>query len=81
MEPPGEVQNFCADKTESSLRGSNWPNIEVQPRLIRCKFKVVKCSFLRGLVITGIHGLGTMLNICQTRGFTDPYWPFCAKMH
>ena len=72
MEPPGEVQNLCRDTTESSLRGSNLPIIEGQLGLIRGDFKVVKCGFLLHLVITGIHGLGTELNIRQTRGLTDP---------
>ena len=81
MELPGEVQNLCRATTESSLRGSKWPNIEVQSRLIRGDLKVIKCGFLLHLAVTGIHGLGTRLNIRHPRGFTDPYWPFCAKIH
>ena len=81
MELPGEVQNLCRATTESSLRGSKWPNIEVQSRLIRGDLKVIKCGFLLHLAVTSIHGLGAELNIRQTRDSTDPYWPFCAKIH
>ena len=81
MELPGKVQDLCRATTESSLRGSKWPNIEVQSRLIRGDLKVIKFGFLLHLAVTGIHGLGIELNIRQTRGFTDPYWPFCAKIH
>ena len=80
MELPGEVQNLCRATTESSLRGSKWPNIEVQSRLIRGDLKVIKCGFLLHLAVTGIHGLATELNIRQTRGFTDPSWPF-VRIH
>ena len=30
MELPGEVQNLCRATTESSLRGSKWPNIALE---------------------------------------------------
>ena len=63
------LQNSTRDMGEKSA--SEGPDSDGRSRLIRDDHKVTMCGFLLHLVVTGIHGLGIMLNIRQTRGSTD----------
>ena len=79
MELPGEVQNLCRATTESSLRGSKWPNIEVQSRLIRGDLKVIKCGFLLHLVVTGIHSIVQCLTSAKHGVLRTRLGPFVSE--